>query len=74
MASHINGRLDYKQLFLDLDFFLKQILKPETFHPPLVYFYNSFMGMMLCFMSVNFTRLHPQFGLDAVCVPFLSHL
>lgn len=58
-ALHIDGGLDYKQPFLD---FLKgNVLELQTFSSPLAVFCNSCMGMMLCFMSLNFTRLHPQF-------------
>lgn len=66
MALHIDGGLDYKQALFSVFFKRQHSRTTNIFIFSWCIFFsdvfcNSTMGMTLCFMSLNFTRLHPQF-------------
>lgn len=65
---HIDGGLDDKQPFSD--FSKGNILELQIFSSSPYVFCNSYMRMMLCFMSLNFIQLHPQFRLRFILGAF----
>lgn len=68
MLLHVDGGLDDKQPFSD--FPKGNILELQIFSSSPYVFCNSYMRMMLCFMSLSFIQLHPQFRLRFILGAF----